>query len=358
MITVVSWNIARRREPLRQLGEMDADVAILQEVGPGMAVNLRDGIETGGRGHWDSTVWTKQVRSRWSKWPMVVRMSDRVDVEWFEQVGPNSEPAEDEIAVSDIGLIAAATVSPKNPNDGEPFIVVSMHAHWYSTTGTTYTAHSIISDLSALIDRTDLYSHRLLAAGDLNMIYGSEALLDMQSKDMQTKSPIDTVTDRFGYTYCIYWENGQYSVALHRPNGDVFLVRRHGWKTRRVYGWIDRHIEQYSNLRRDISSGKVQVEPSVWDRMRALGFEFKGPQYPNGRQADLVPDFMPSDTKNVVTFRRPGEAVKDADQQLDYVFASRGFHENVSVRALNSIEEWGASDHCRLLIEVSPKQPD
>jgi hypothetical protein len=190
------------------------------------------------------------------------------------------------------------------------------------------------------------------------MIYGSEALLDMQSKDMQTKSPIDTVTDRFGYTYCIYWENGQYSVALHRPNGDVFLVRRHGWKTRRVYGWIDRHIEQYSNLRRDISSGKVQVEPSVWDRMRALGFEFKGPQYPNGRQADLVPDFMPSDTKNVVTFRRPGEAVKDADQQLDYVFASRGFHENVSVRALNSIEEWGASDHCRLLIEVSPKQPD
>ena len=41
-----------------------------------------------------------------------------------------------------------------------------------------------------------------------------------------------------------------------------------------------------------------------------------------------------------------------AQNQLDYVFASRGFHEGVKVRALNSADEWGASDHCRLLIDV------
>ena len=30
-----------------------------------------------------------------------------------------------------------------------------------------------------------------------------------------------------------------------------------------------------------------------------------------------------------------------AQSQLDYVFASRGFHEGVKVRALNSVDEWG-----------------
>ena len=42
-----------------------------------------------------------------------------------------------------------------------------------------------------------------------------------------------------------------------------------------------------------------------------------------------------------------------AVNQLDYAFASRGFHEKVSVRAMNEIEEWGLSDHCRLMIEGS-----
>ena len=40
--------------------------------------------------------------------------------------------------------------------------------------------------------------------------------------------------------------------------------------------------------------------------------------------------------------------------QLDHVFASRGFSEAITVRALNTPAEWGASDHCRLVIEVSP----
>ena len=35
------------------------------------------------------------------------------------------------------------------------------------------------------------------------------------------------------------------------------------------------------------------------------------------------------------------------------MFASCRFHENVTARALNAVEEWGASDHCRLLIEVA-----
>ena len=60
---------------------------------------------------------------------------------------------------------------------------------------------------------------------------------------------------------------------------------------------------------------------------------------------------MPEDTKNVPTFYRSG-GPEAAVNQLDYAFASRGFHEKVSVRAMNGVEEWGPSDHCRLMIEV------
>ena len=91
---------------------------------------------------------------------------------------------------------------------------------------------------------------------------------------------------------------------------------------------------------------------TVWDRMRALGLEFLGPQRPHGRRAESAPDDVPSDTKNVPTFYPPGSGPESAANQLDYAFASRGFHESVSVRAMNEVEEWGPSDHCRLMIHV------
>ena len=355
MIKVVSWNIARRRKPLYELREMDADVALLQEVGPGMAVSLPAGMETGSRAHWDSYRWcsnpSEEGFSAWcNRWPMVVKLSDRVEVEWFEQVGPSSKPMKNEFRVSDIGLISAARVTPKDRKDGEPFIAVSMYASWNPIDGSTNSARSIVSDLSALIDRGVKSSHRILAAGDLNKWYEPGAY-----KDMRAEALVEDVPGEFGYFYHIYLENNLYTVVGYRPNGDAFYIRRRNWKT--LWGtrrWIQRNIKANAELRHMVTSGEAELVPGVWSRMNALGFEFMGPQYPNGRQADPVPDFMPSDTKNVVTFRRPGQAAQDADQQLDYVFASHGFHQSVTTRALNSVEEWGASDHCRLMIEVVP----
>ncbi|MDE0621639.1 MAG: hypothetical protein OXH83_08225, partial [Bryobacterales bacterium] len=133
-----------------------------------------------------------------------------------------------------------------------------------------------ISDLSTFIGHSDPAKHKILAAGDLNMFYGS-----------------------------VGWR-------LSLPDRDR----------------------------------------TVWDRMQALGLEFLGPQAPDGRQAGSEPDDVPPDTKNLPTYYRPGTGPETALNQLDYAFASRGFHERVSVRAMNEIEEWGASDHCRLLIKV------
>ena len=93
-------------------------------------------------------------------------------------------------------------------------------------------------------------------------------------------------------------------------------------------------------------------ERTVWDRFKALGLEFLGPQAPNGRQASTPPPDVPQDTRNVPTHHLRGKSAAEATRQLDYAFASRGFHESVTVRALNEVEEWGSSDHCRILIEV------
>ena len=51
---------------------------------------------------------------------------------------------------------------------------------------------------------------------------------------------------------------------------------------------------------------------------------------------------------------RRGGVPADARRQLDYVFASTSIAETITVRALNgpTKEEWGPSDHCRILIEL------
>ena len=137
--------------------------------------------------------------------------------------------------------------------------------------------HRIISDLSAFIGHTDPSAHRILAAGDMNMSYGS--------------------TDAVPY-------------AMPTREGPVF------------------------------------------DRMVGLGLEYTGPQWPDAAR-QLPPDSGYSDdARNVPTYHTVKQTPETAMVQLDNVFASRGFHESVRVRALNGVDEWGPSDHCRLLLEV------
>ena len=303
-VTVVSWNIDKSHEPWRELIQMDADVALLQEATPppNDVVRQRDAalpsaggagpLDIGPREAWDSHSWNSDWWcGRWpalyDRWPMVVRLSDRVDVEWFKQISPVGGGEPDEIAVSGFGTIAAARVTPRDCSI-EPFIAVSMYGRWFGPHPSVKTSwnvgyadasvHRIISDLSAFIGHENPRTHRILAAGDINIAYGHG----------------------FGVPY---WE------ARHR---------------------------------------------SVFERMAAIGLEFIGPQMPNGRQAKTLATGEPEDSQNVVTYhlrnRNPETA---SNNQLDYAFASHGFHECVKVRAMNAVEEWGASDHCRLLIEIA-----
>ncbi|MYD37158.1 MAG: hypothetical protein F4X20_09210 [Dehalococcoidia bacterium] len=287
MIRVVSWNIAKRHDSWRELVKMDADVALVQE--GGWLPDDVSGIDVGPKESYDSHHWNSDWwKDRWShlieRWPMVVKLSDRVDVAWFRQVSPIWGGEDDEIGVSGIGTIAAARVTPK---DGltESFIAVSMYARWlgpHPSTGSSWiygdaSAHRIISDLSAFIGNENPATHRIVAAGDLNMFYG------------------------YGDGGAPYWE------ARYR---------------------------------------------SVFERINAIGLEFIGPQAPNGRQAEARLPGEPSDSRNVVTYSTRSNPAEADNRQLDFAFASRGFHESIKVRALNEVDEWGPSDHCRILIQV------
>ncbi|MDE0417036.1 MAG: hypothetical protein OXI95_08905 [bacterium] len=279
MIRVVSWNISKRDDPWRCLARMkergEADVALLQEAG-----SPPDDLWTSFY-YEDNVFWP---RSFYDRWPLIVQLSDRVEIDWFRQVPPFSGVGEREIGTSGIGLMAVARVMPHG-RPQEAFIAVSMYARWITAQPTTsknpgdhadISVHRILSDIQVFMDYADPSRYRILAAGDLNLIY--------------------------------------------TPN------RRGAWFAR---------------------------ERLVWDRFKTLGLEFLGPQAPNGRQPEGKQPGTNADTKNVPTYytRRQGHAAK-AVRQLDYAFASRGFHEQVRVFALNCIDEWGPSDHCRLLIEI------
>jgi len=288
MTKVVCWNIKQnKRQSWEELLEMDADVALLQEAG--RPPDLGHSVECGPQAPWEP--WDEGLfgRPAYDRGTAVVKLSDRVEVEWFKRVFLNSAAVKcDEIVVSEIGTIAAAEVIPK---EGEPFIAVSLvadwhephphvAAHWVAPTRRRglrkiniyqdASAHRIISDISAFIGHQNPLTHRILVAGDFN------------------------------------------TIRCATEKSTLALPAR---------------------------------DQTIFDRMNALGLKFMGPQYPDGRRAEPPPQGVPEDTKNVPTFH-------STQHQLDYVFASRGFHKSVSVRAMNGVDEWGSSDHCRLLIEV------
>ena len=284
MTKIVCWNINRSDAAYPALQEMAADIALLQEVSPNY---VPDGIDVGPYKPWD--------KHSYGRWPAVVKLSDRVEVKWFEPVPLNEEEAEDKVAVSDLPTLAAAQVTPLP--DGEPFIVVSMYARCYrlhplARDGSEpipefadASAHRIISDLSGFIADANPPNHRIIAAGDLNAIYGAR-------EESIWETPIRAQT--------------------------------------------------------------------IFDRMNAIGMEFVGPRAGDGsRKADPPTDDVRPSTCNVPTRLSPQwkSEFKKWDilsgNQLDYVFASRGLDEVARVYALNkTADEWGPSDHCRIVIEV------
>ncbi|MCY4594904.1 MAG: hypothetical protein OXC19_08915 [Bryobacterales bacterium] len=92
---------------------------------------------------------------------------------------------------------------------------------------------------------------------------------------------------------------------------------------------------------------------TVFERFKAMGLPFIGPEAPNGRTANPWPDELPCDSRTVPTFHSNQQSPATASHQLDFVFASEGFADRLAVCAHNEPADWGPSDHCRIGIELS-----
>lgn len=268
MVKMICWNIAKRKAAWRFLLGCEADIALLQETSA-------PPDDVAGKVEVDPAPFQDADGSKFSR-AAVVKLSDRVEVEWLAPV-PIHEARAGDLVESQPGSIAAARISAPGVR---PFIAASICAAYdkvHRSVGKAYVVdaslHRVISDLSLLIGH--IRYHRIVAGGDLTIWHG------------------------YGHDY---------------------------WKRR---------------------------DDTVFARMEALGLPLAGPQYPHGRQADPWPSWLPEDSLNVPTYQRIGESPATARDQLDYVFASRSMAGSVEVRALNSVEEWGPSDHCRIEIEVS-----
>ncbi len=295
MVRIVCWNINRSRDAFLELTEMpDVDVALLQEVGKGAAACMADTLG-------------EQVAWNWSRsriWPAIVRLSDRVRVDLFTPVAPEREVLPlDTIAVSDSRTLAAARVTPLHDGKpaSEPFFVFSMYARW-------------------------LYPH-----------------------PQAERSP----SRRGGHNLYAYADG-----SAHRIISDISAFIAHtGLSAHRLLAAGD--LNTIYRAAHDSRMENPVRARTVFDRMQALGLEFLGPQWPDAeRRGDPPPPGLPKDTRNVPTHVTQGQLRRMREHdvvsgiQIDYVFASRGFHDGVRVHAMNDAVGFGPSAHCRIRIDV------
>ena len=73
---------------------------------------------------------------------------------------------------------------------------------------------------------------------------------------------------------------------------------------------------------------------------------------------DMMRISLPLIGPHAATFYSPlhRQEPSDANLQLDYVFASRPIAHRLTVRALNDPNDWGPSDHCRIVIDLGQPQ--
>ncbi|MEX2258545.1 MAG: hypothetical protein WD672_07530 [Woeseia sp.] len=163
---VYTWNICRSKAAWRELADSDGDVALVQEaVAPPSNLNIEV----------DDTPWCTAGAGLTRAWrAAVARLSDRISMHPRPCLSiPEAEMGQ--LVSCRTGTMAIADVQmPGNA----PITVVSMYAAWEKPTAETgsswfvadASAHRVISDLSLLVGRRN--GHRLIAAGDLNLLYG------------------------------------------------------------------------------------------------------------------------------------------------------------------------------------------
>ncbi len=172
---VISWNMQHKLASWRFLLDLlDVDLALLQEAGEPPSdvanrINADPAIEV------NPAPWKTMIVGKTNRWSTaIVKLSNRIEVEWIDTESLATAKS-GRLVASWPGTLAAASVTPPS---GEPVIAISMYAPWVRTHAhagrncifSDGSAHHVISDLSTFIAKET--GHRVLAAGDLNILRG------------------------------------------------------------------------------------------------------------------------------------------------------------------------------------------
>ena len=249
---------------------------------------------------------------------------------------------------ADIALLQEAREPPPNVSDWaevnpEPWRITGLNVKW----------RSVVARLSDRVDVEWIEAKSIAEAGRYEFAVSRPGTLAAAIVTPKGGSPLTVVSMYAAWEYCTPY-SGRSSAKLaagsvHRLISD--LTRLVGSRTRMIAGG-DLNIWRRKSDRPTpwTWDGFPMHYGTVFDRMAAIGLPFVGPQAPHGRQPT---DPGKRETGDVLTFYTPQEGRPEkATQQLDFVFATRNIADRVAVRALNEVEEWGPSDHCRILIEL------
>ena len=250
---------------------------------------------------------------------------------------------------ADIALLQEARKPPPSVGDWaevnpEPWQIAGRSVQW----------RSAVARLSDRVDVEWIEAKSIAQAGSYDFAASRPGTLAAAIVTPKGGSPLTVVS-----MYAA-WENysrysGRSSVilavsSLHRMISD--LTRLVGPRTRMIAGG-DLNIYRRRGDRPTPwtwPDGFAMHYGTVFDRMAAIGVPFIGPRAPYGRQPTSPHKF---DSGDVLTYYTPRQGKPEkATQQLDFVFATRNIADRISVRALNEVDDWGPSDHCRILIEL------
>ena len=153
-------------------------------------------------------------------------------------------------------------------------------------------------------------------------------------------------------------------VVSMAPYSNAFTQESGSPSRREPIGSLHRLISDLSRLvgrqSRVIAAGDWVIYPgwsthptAIWNKREALHFQTAFDRMQALGFRHIVPVGRRSDRGDVVTFRCIGETPAQAWAQADYVFATENIADRVSARALNSPDDWGPSDHCRIVIDLA-----
>ena len=91
---------------------------------------------------------------------------------------------------------------------------------------------------------------------------------------------------------------------------------------------------------------------TVFNRAEALGLQFVGPEHPNGCQANPWPDGFPATAFTYQPFTTQDRSRQPQPGSSTSYSPRASIADHIKVRALNTPDEWGPSDHCQVLIEA------